>query len=227
MEETKTHRLSKVSKQLEVGMGTITKYLNEVGFNVKTNPKTRLSNETVSILFKHFKSKIDDFIVLDPTLEIIEWIKKDFRNIEKINPEKFEKIILYLLVRKGYEVKQCGKTNEKDGGIDIIAWKKDIVTFVIAIQVKYKFNLHKKVTSGEVRDFLGAMHISNLFNAGMLITNTTFSIDSKWIEELNHTKIELKDADDIQNWLEGNFVSRKNFAKTNQITKDKIITFDK
>ncbi len=223
MTEQRVHRLSKVARQLDMKISSVVKYLNGIGIKITSNPNTKLSNEAVSILFKHFKSGIDDFIVLDPTIEILEWIRKDFRNLGKINPEKFEDIVAYLLNKNGYNVEKCGKTNEKDGGIDIIAWKRDVVTFIIAVQVKFKYNLDKKVTTGEVRDFVGAFHICNYFNAGMLVTNTSFSVDSKWIEKLNHIPIELKDGNEIQNWLKGNYISTKTIDKTIQINKNKVI----
>lgn len=223
MIEQKIHRLSHVARQLDTRIKVVVKYLNEIGINARSNPNTKLSNEVVSKLFKHFKSGIDDFIVLDPTIEILEWIKKDFNNLEKLNPEKFEDLVAYLLNKNGYKVEKCGKTNEKDGGIDIIAWRKDIVTFIIAVQVKFKYNINKKVTTGEVRDFVGALHICNYFNAGMLVTNSSFSIDSEWIEKLNHIHVELKDGTEIQNWLKGNYISNQTIDKSIQINRNKII----
>jgi restriction endonuclease Mrr len=219
---TKSVRLSKIARDLNCSIITAVLLLKKVGINAEENPNFRVSEEEYITLKKEL-SQLKETIVTDPTLEIIEWITKDYKNLSKINPEKFEKIIAYLLLKNGYMVKMCGKTYESDGGIDIIAWKIDIVTVIIAVQVKYKYNLKKKVTSGEVRDFVGAMQTCNQFNAGMLVTNSSFSPDSRWIEELGNIKIELKDSEDIQEWLKGNYESRKFLDKEIHLNKKKII----
>jgi uncharacterized membrane protein required for colicin V production len=62
------------------------------------------------------------------------------------------------------------------------------------------------------------MNLVDYFNAGMLITNTFFTDDSKWLEEKNHN-LELKDSKDIQNWLKDNFVTSKEINKEIELTR--------
>jgi HJR/Mrr/RecB family endonuclease len=218
----KSTRLLKVAKELKVSIKTIVNYLALEGIKTDTNPNAKITSEAYNILINKY-SNIKEVFVSDPTIQILDWLKRDYQNINKINPEQFENVIAFLLEKREFNVRKCGKTNESDGGIDIIAWKNDIVTIVIAIQVKYKRNILKKVSSNEVRDFIGAMNICNSFNAGMLVTNTFFSSDCKWIEELPQIKIELKDSTDIQEWLKDNFTSRNKIKQPIELKKNKFM----
>ena len=182
-----------------------------------------LSGDALRHLYEPEKeSDIVDVFFCDPTYEILEWIKKDFNNINKIDPEKFENLIIAILTKKGFHITKSGKTNTADGGIDIVAQEKGIVNTIIAIQIKYKFRQNKKVNVSEVRDFLGSMEIHNFFNAGMVITNSSFSADSRWIENQKHN-LELKDSNDIQKWIGENFITTKLINKEINLTKNNKI----
>ncbi|RZJ52419.1 MAG: restriction endonuclease [Flavobacterium sp.] len=220
----KKMRLNKVVKELNMSMSRVVALLEENNFKIDANPNTILEEEAIEFLFGENDDKHDINILLtDPTYDIIKWIRKDFKNLDKITPDNFENLVITMLKNNGYGIEKSGKTNKADGGIDVIAYKKDIVNIIIAIQIKYKINTAKKVTAGEVRDFVGAMNLVNFFNAGMLITNTFFTEPSKWLEEKNHN-LELKDSQDIQKWLKENFVTSKKIEKQIELTKDNNIT---
>lgn len=221
---SKKMRLNKVVKQLNMSMTRIVALLKENNFEIDANPNAIIQGEAVRFLFGDDNDdKNINIILTDPTYEIMEWVRKDFKNLNKITPDIFENLIVNILKNKGFGVEKSGNTNKADGGIDVIAYKKDIVNIIIAIQIKYKINTAKKITAGEVRDFVGAMNLVNYFNAGMLITNTFFTEDSKWLEEKNHG-LELKDSQDIQNWLKDNFITSKEINKEIELTKHNNIS---
>jgi len=55
---TKTTRLSKAAREFNVGISTIIEFLNKKGFNVDSNPNTKLSAEIYKILITEYSSDI-------------------------------------------------------------------------------------------------------------------------------------------------------------------------
>lgn len=217
----KALRLSKVARMLDKGIHEIVCYLEENGFQIEASPNFKINAEHIDVLNNSKKEKdITDACVIDYTWKLLEDLRIDYNVIFSLTPEQFENLVAEFLVQSGFKVKLNGETYRKDGGIDLIAWKKDIVTIVIAIQVKFKHDFSKKVTSGEVRDFQGALSINDYFNAGMVVTNTDFTVDSRWIEEQIRLKLELKSSKDLKCWLKGNFLSKKEMNLDLNLGKD-------
>lgn len=217
--QPKKIRLNKLAKQLNMSLPRIVKILEENGISVDANPNALINEDILQFLFdKLNQDDTTNILLTDPTYEILEWIRKDCENLNNLTPNQFEDLVIMMLTKKGFGIERSGKTNKADGGIDIIAYKKDIVNIIIAIQVKYKINTKKKISSNEVRDFVGAMKLVNYFNAGMLITNSLFTDESRWLEEKNQN-LELKDSKDIQNWLKENFRTSKKIDKQIELTK--------
>lgn len=57
MSETKAQRLSKVAKELNVSIGTITDFLKGKGHSVENNPMAKISDEQYSLLAKEYQSE--------------------------------------------------------------------------------------------------------------------------------------------------------------------------
>jgi len=217
--QPKKIRLNKLAKQLNMSLPRIIKILGENDIKIETNPNALINEDVIQFLFdKLNENNRINVLLTDPTYEILEWIRKDYKNLNHLTPNRFEDLVIMMLKKRGFEIERSGKTNKADGGIDIIAYKKDIINIIIAIQVKYRVNIRKKITTSEVRDFMGAMDLVNYFNAGMLITNSFFTEDSRWLEEKNHN-LELKDSEDIQKWLKENFITSKKIDKQIELTK--------
>ncbi len=56
-EGTKTLRLSKVAREFNIGISTIAGYLNKKGFNVSSNPNSKITQEAYELLCKEFQSE--------------------------------------------------------------------------------------------------------------------------------------------------------------------------
>jgi hypothetical protein len=70
--------------------------------------------------------------------------------------------------------------------------------FLLAVQVK-----HSRVgTIGPepARDLLGVVRLHG-FNAGMLVTNTTFTPDARWVEAHAQFLLRLRDGEDLKRYL--------------------------
>ncbi|MCA6380364.1 MAG: restriction endonuclease [Cytophagales bacterium] len=149
----------------------------------------------VAIESKNKIKKVEEQEAEEELSETEKW-KKDVIEIitEKLSPSSFERLIQRILREKGFsQVEVIGKTG--DGGIDGrgIAKINGILSFHIIFQCKrYK----GKVSSGEIRDFRGAM--VGRTDKGLFITTGTFTRDA--IREANRDgapAIDLMDGEKI------------------------------
>lgn len=131
---------------------------------------------------------------------------KDPSLIHSISPEQFEDFICERLYAMGMEPKKTGLTNKKDGGIDILFWprKPAIFPFLGAAQIKHHRKSNINEGSGSVRDFAGAI-ATHPINAGLLVTNTSFTPDARWFASQHATLIKLREFGDICRWMVSNF----------------------
>ena len=58
MSETVIHRLSKVAKELNVSIGTITDFLKSKGHAIESNPNAKISGELYTLLLDGFGGKV-------------------------------------------------------------------------------------------------------------------------------------------------------------------------
>ncbi len=84
MSEQKTSRLSKVARELNVGIATIVDFLNTKGIKIDTNPNTKIEDKHYQILLSEFQSEKNE--------------KEKSRNV--INTEKRETITIENTHRK-------------------------------------------------------------------------------------------------------------------------------
>lgn len=161
---------------------------------------------------KIVKAKI---IITDISPQIIEWLRNDLDKIYNLSPEAFEQLICNILMRMGFDVKRVGRNSfQKDGGIDIIAWPQKIAfPPLLAIQAKHHKSPRYKTGPSPVRDLLGVVKSNFGFNAGVLITNTTFTPDAEWFAQENKTLLRLRDIEDIKKWLEDDYLDEYNLRE--------------
>jgi hypothetical protein len=157
-------------------------------------------DESVSVV----RSSVE---LINITESIISTLVKDPDFIYTISPATFEDLICDRLDKMNFEVIPVGRsTYQKDGGIDIIACPKTpTFPFLIAVQVKHHRSPKYKTGSSEVRNLLGVMQ-TQMFNFGVLVTNTTFTPDAQWAAKQKPMLLRLRDMDDIKRWLEDNFL---------------------
>src|SRR3954465_8939517 len=60
MAEEKMMRLMQAGKNLNVGLSTIAEYLNAKGFNIESNPNSKITVEQYNMLLKEFQSSASD-----------------------------------------------------------------------------------------------------------------------------------------------------------------------
>jgi hypothetical protein len=137
---------------------------------------------------------------------LAEQIAKDIHLLHSLTPEQFETLICDRIFAMGFEPKRTGALNRKDGGIDLLFWPRARVPipFLGAAQIKHHRNPDQKEGVSTVRDFSGAI-LGHPFNAGLIVTNTTFSPDAEWFARERAKLIRLRGFDDIRRWVYGNF----------------------
>src|SRR5262249_3947748 len=131
----------------------------------------------------------------------------------RLRPDQFESFVANRLDRMGYKVTLTGPTNRKDGGIDIIATKDlPIGSHVLAAQVKHHRGDQKTgVETLERR----AYWKKPPFTAGLLVTNTAFTVDAiKAAAYANHGSFfSLRDFNDLKGWLQDQYGSPEDWRE--------------
>lgn len=133
---------------------------------------------------------LSERMVIDPT------------QLHSLTPEQFEDLICERLFAMGLEPQRMGKTNRKDGGIDLLFWprEKSSFPFLGAAQIKHHRNVKRTEGPSTVREFQGVIG-SHPINAGLIVTNTSFTSDAKWFAREHAKLIRLRDFVDIRRWL--------------------------
>jgi transcriptional regulator with XRE-family HTH domain len=145
---------------------------------------------------------------LDVTPQLIVLLGDNPGELRNLSPEQFEHVVAERIDRMGYDVQLTGATTRRDGGIDIIAVPKikTIGSFLMAVQVKHH---HGNRTTGRPDvDRMLAWRDSD-FRVGVMVTNTSFSQDAKWLADqaANKAFLRLRDFEDLKRWLKGQFDS--------------------
>lgn len=155
--------------------------------------------------------------VVDISPRILSMLREDPQGIKTLSPEQFEYLVAERLDRMGFDVTMTGATSSKDGGIDIVAIPRarTFATFLIATQVKHHRGEQK--TGREAVDRLLAWK-DTYFRVGLLVTNTSFTADARWVarQQNNRSFLRLRDFWDLKRWLEDNFSSSEELQEIPQ-----------
>ncbi len=133
-------------------------------------------------------------------------LRKEPTLVHQLTPEQFEELICERLFAMGLEPRRIGGVNRKDGGVDVLFWPRigSAFPFLGAAQVKHHRNPHHREGPAAVREFSGTL-AGHSFNAGLLVTNTSFSADAEWFAREHAKLMRLRDFHDIRRWLLDNF----------------------
>ena len=140
--------------------------------------------------------------VTDLTPEIARLLAKEPEQLAALSPQQFEDLIYSQLSRLGLTCRRVGSSAfQKDGGIDLVAFPTECVfPFLMAVQIKHRRSLTSKIGPAPVRELLGLVQVHR-FNAGMIVTNTTFTPHAEWLAQQQATLVRLRDVNDLRRWL--------------------------
>lgn len=146
--------------------------------------------------------------VVDITSDIITLLAQDPSRLRELSPAAFESLVCNRLTTLGLGVERVGpSTYSKDGGIDIVAWpRSSVFPFLMAVQVKHTRSPERKIGPEPVRSLMGTVQLHG-FNAGLLVTNSTFTPDARWAVKQRGVLMRLRDFDDLRRWLREEYVA--------------------
>ncbi len=152
--------------------------------------------------------------IVEITTRIMEVLEHDPSQMASLTPEQFERFVAERLERMGYDVTLTGPINLKDGGVDLIAVPKvrTMGAFLLAGQVK-----HHKVSTKTGRNAVDRLLAwkDSPFRLGVLVTNTEFTRDAKWVAKLEQHRafLRLRDFDDLKRWIKNDFTSDREWRE--------------
>lgn len=148
--------------------------------------------------------------IVDAGLQLLEILRKDYSYIHQLSPDQFELLICDRLSKMGFEVERVGSIYSPDGGVDIVAWprKPSPLPYLLATQVKHHRLPSKRTGPNAVKD-LQAIISTQPFQAGLLVTNTTFTPNAHWFAKHRSNIVRLRDMQDLKRWIWDNFTDKE------------------
>jgi hypothetical protein len=144
--------------------------------------------------------------LIDVTDALLERLRVDPDELNRVSAAQLQQFACERLSAMGFEARQTGNINRKDGGIDIVFWNHGPFPMLGAAQVKHHQNQNAPTGSDVIRDFRGALAVYP-FQLGVVITNTTFTADARWFAENQQGLIRLRDGEDLRKWIKDEFAT--------------------
>ncbi|MCL2443215.1 MAG: restriction endonuclease [Treponema sp.] len=137
-------------------------------------------------------------LITDINEEIKKYFNKNPEKLYNLSSRKFEELIASLLEDMGLDIEITKAT--RDGGRDIIAQIKNALTsFLIFIECK-KYSPNNRIGVNIIRQVAGT-HMLRDSSRSIIITTSSYTKDALEEVKLKKNKIELKDYQDIKEWL--------------------------
>jgi hypothetical protein len=149
-----------------------------------------------------------------PRIQIVEFSKELLLHLKNrpvdilsLDPDQFERLICDRLHAMGMWVRRVGSVYSPDGGIDIIAGpeKQPTFPFLLVVQTKHHRDKARKTGPGPVRELQGVIQ-KHPFQAGLLVTNTSFTANAQWEARHRPHLVRLRDSEDLKRWILGDFL---------------------
>lgn len=131
--------------------------------------------------------------------QIKTYFKKNPEKMYDLSPRKFEELVAAILKDMGFDVELTKAT--RDGGRDIIAHiTNSVCSFLTHIECK-KYAPENKVGVGIIREVMGVHQIRNATKS-IIVTTGFFSKDAVKEAALVENHLDLKDFNDLKEWLQ-------------------------
>lgn len=137
-------------------------------------------------------------IVTDIDDEIKKYFNKHPEKQYEMNPRKFEELIASILKDLGFDIELTQAT--RDGGRDIIASIRNAVTNMLAYVECKRYAADFKVGVGIIRQVSG-VHYLRKPTKSIIVTTGFFTKDAVEEARLIENQLDLKDFNDIREWL--------------------------
>lgn len=107
----------------------------------------------------------------------LRFLQEDPERLKHLTPERFQLLLADRFEAMGLCVQLVGRANERDGGIDLIAFpdpRSNQPKYLLAVQAEHH-RVDRKTGAPKVQRFVGAMQAVPHFRLGFVVTNTSFT----------------------------------------------------
>jgi hypothetical protein len=104
-------------------------------------PTTQSFKNAITIVATH---------VQQANVDLMRWLASHPDDLKRIHPGTFEEVISELFRANGYETELVGRWNQGDGGIDIIAIRKDSLLKEMRIGIQCKRNFKTRFVKADI-----------------------------------------------------------------------------
>lgn len=175
--------------EAEAALVTSMRQMDETGKAIETlfeADETNLETEECDVLFTDINEELKSYFHKHP------------ERLYDLSPRKFEELIASILKDFGFDVELTQAT--RDGGRDIIAYIRNAVCEYLTFVECKKYAADRKVGVGVVREVSG-VHYLKKASKSMIVTTSFFSKDAKQEAAAIEHQLELKDYNNIKEWL--------------------------
>jgi restriction system protein len=138
-------------------------------------------------------------LIITANEAMVEALKKQPRDVFKLDPRQYEELIAELLDDMGYDVTLTPAT--RDGGKDILASiKTPCGEFLCLVDAK-KYREDRKIGVSMVRTLYGTL-ADYQANSAMLVTTSTYSKDARVFQGRHRYQLSLQDYTDVAKWIQ-------------------------
>lgn len=139
------------------------------------------------------------FLFTSVEREILAYFGRHPELLHSLPPRKFEEIIASVFRQSGFDVELTPET--RDGGIDIIAVRKDglVGNGLHLIECK-RYLPHNTVGIGVVQRLLGVVE-QHRATKGIVVTTSSFTRDARIVAESAQHRLTLNEYSKVATWL--------------------------
>lgn len=160
------------------------------------------TGKAIETLFEADQATVEseecDVLFTDINEELKRYFQKHPERLYDLSPRKFEELIASILKDFGFDVELTPAT--RDGGRDIIAYIRNAVCQYLTFVECKKYAADNKVGVGVVREVSGVHYLKKAAKS-MIVTTSFFSKDAKKEAAAIEHQLELKDYNNIKEWL--------------------------
>lgn len=137
-------------------------------------------------------------VIVSANNSLISTLKKQPKDIYRLSPRDFEKLLADLLKDMGWDVELTKQT--RDGGADILAYLNTGVGRLLCLVEAKHYREDRKIGVDLVRTLYGTLCDAQA-NSAMMVTTSTFTSDAKTFQQKHKYQLSLKDYADIVEWI--------------------------
>lgn len=148
------------------------------------------------------QSEIISNCVQEANRELMAWLRKHPEDLLQVHPGTFELIIAEIFRDQGYDVEVIGSWNASDGGVDVIAIRKDTKVGEFRVGIQCKRYVKTRVVSADLIWALNSRLDKFHLHKGVIATTAKFE-KSVLVDLENHLwRIDLRDYSRLKKDLE-------------------------